>query len=273
MFKYLTYTKIFFLSLALSMFTNADYQIDYPAIRQFIYWVETDNKEALSKHVNYPLGRSKPIPSIKDADEFIARYDEVFDETLIKIIVDSDLGEDWSAPSWHGVMLLNGNVWLDHDGNIISVHYETELTKRKKELLINKQREGLHPSVKEFIRPILEWKTKSYIIRIDVMDDWEYRYSSWSIDKKLSDKPDLVIHNGEYHPQGSGGNHNYNFENGDYIYRIDVNRLGKYSYEEYPGSLDIYKSGKLIFREDVLARRDGGIYIPSDDSILNEYED
>ena len=26
-----------------------------------------------------------------------------------------------------------------------------------------------------------------------------------------------------------------------------ANRLGKYSYEEYPGTLDIYKAEKLIF--------------------------
>ena len=49
------------------------------------------------------------------------------------------------------------------------------------------------------------------------MDDWDYRYSSWSIDKHLSDKPDLVIHDGEYHPQGSGRNHNYDFKNGEHI--------------------------------------------------------
>ena len=70
--------------------------------------------------------------------------------------------------------------------------------------------------VRKFKRPVFEWKTKSYIIRVDDMDDWDYRYSSWSIDKKLSDKPDLVIYDGEYNPQGSGGNHNYDFLKDEY---------------------------------------------------------
>ena len=45
MFKFVIYTTIFILSLTLSITANADYELDYPAIRQFMYWVETDNKE------------------------------------------------------------------------------------------------------------------------------------------------------------------------------------------------------------------------------------
>ena len=95
MFKLSSYLIAFLLSQATLTTVFADYEMDYPAIRQFIYWVETDNRVALSKHVEYPLSRSHPIPDIENAEEFIERYDEIFDEKLISMIVNSDLGEDW----------------------------------------------------------------------------------------------------------------------------------------------------------------------------------
>ena len=264
---------IVFLLLHASVRTaNANYEINYPAIRQFIYWVETDNREALSKHVEYPLSRSYPIPSIENAEEFIERYDEIFDEKLIGMIVNSDLGEDWSGVGWRGVMLKLGDVWLHYDGELIAINYMSKFEQEKARLL-EVDRGRLHPSVRKFKRPIFEWKTKSYIIRVDKIDDGDFRYTAWSIDKQLSDKPDIVLYNGGLHHQGSGGNHNYDFKNGKYIYRVDVNRLGKYSYEEYPGTLDIYKAEKLIFRESAIARWENGKYIPSDASALNLYED
>ena len=273
MIRFILYIKTLLLSLTLSIAVNADYEIDYPAIRQFMYWIETDNREALSRNVEYPINREYPIPDIENAEEFIERYDEIFDDQLIGMIVNSDLGKDWKGAGWRGVMLKLGQVWLHYDGKLHAINYKSEFEKAKQTELIDLDRKRLHPCVRKFRHPVFEWKTKSYIIRVDDMDDWDYRYSSWSIDKKLSDKPDLVIYNGEYHPQGSGGNHNYDFKNGEYIYRVDVNRLGKYSYEEYPGTLDIYKSGILIFRQGALARREGEKYISSHESILSEYKD
>ena len=264
---------IIFSLLTIAGAARATYEYDYPAIRQFIYWVETDNREALSKHVEYPLSRRNPIPDIENAEEFIERYDEIFDEKLISMIVNSDLGEDWKGAGWRGVMLKLGKVWLHYNGELHAINYMSDFEKAKQVELIDEDRTRLHPTVNEFNHPVLEWKTKSFIIRIDDMDDWDYRYTSWSIDKQLSDQPDIVLYNGGLHHQGSGGNHNYDFKNGEYIYRVDVNRLGKYSYEEYPGTLDIYEAEKLIFRESAIARWENGKYIPSDASALNLYED
>ena len=273
MFRFAIYFIAFLLSQASLRTAYANYEYDYPAIRQFIYWVETDNREALSKHVEYPLSRSHPIPDIENAEEFIERYDEIFDEKLISMIVNSDLGEDWKGAGWCGVMLKLGQLWLHYDGELHAINYKSEFEQAKQIELIEEDRTRLHPSIRKFKRPIFEWKTKSYIIRVDEIDDWDYRYTSWSIDKQLSDRPDIVLYNGGLHHQGSGGNHNYDFKNGKYIYRVDVNRLGKYSYEEYPGTLDMYEAEKLIFRESAIARWENGKYIPSDASALNLYED
>lgn len=267
------YFIVFLLFMASLTATFANHEMDYPAIRQFVYWVETDNRESLSKHVEYPLSRSYPIPDIENAYEFIERHDELFDEKLISMIVNSDLGEDWSGAGWRGVMLKLGIVWLHYDGELQAINYMSEFEQEKKAKLLEVDRRRLHPSVRKFKHPVFEWKTKSYIIRVDEIDDWAYRYTSWCIDKQLNDKPDIVLYNGGLNHQGSGGNHNYDFKNGKYLYRVDVNKLGKYSYEEYPGTLDIYEAEKLIFRESAIARWQNGRYIPSDASALNLYED
>ena len=273
MFRFAMYFIAFLLSQSSVRTANANYEMDYPALRQFVYWVETDNRDALSKHVEYPLSRSYPIPDIENAEEFIERYDEIFDEKLISMIVNSDLGEDWSGVGWRGVMLKFGNVWLHYDGELQAINYISDFEQEKQAKLLEVDRRRLHPSVRKFKHPVFEWKTKSYIIRVDKIDDWDFRYTSWSIDKQLSDEPDLVLYDGVLHHQGSGGNHNYDFKNGAFKYRIDVNRLGKYSYEEYPGTLDIYEAEKLILREPAKARWENGRYIPSDASALGLYKD
>ena len=240
------------------------YRIDYPAIKHFIHLVDTDSREALSKRVQYPLYRSYPISNIEDAEDFIDRYDEIFDDELISMIVNSDLEEDWSCAGYRGVMLNRGELWLHYDGRLHAINYESKFEKQKRITLYEKDRNRLHPSVQKFEDPIFEWKTKSYIIRVDDTD-LGVRYTSWSINKKVSDKPDLVLYGGERHWQGSGGNHNYDFKNGDYIYRIDVNILGKFSYEDHPGHLEVIHSGKRLLIESARARWDDGKYIPSYD--------
>ena len=273
MHKFNIYLIILFLLQTSDRPLHAFYEMDYSAIRQFIDWIKTDNKEALSKHVQYPLHRTYPIPSVEDAEDFIDRYDEIFDDELVNMIVNSDPEEDWSGVGWRGVMLKSGMVWLDYDGTLRAIHHQSKFEQEKELKLIEKERRRLHPSIRKFEYPIFEWKTKSYIIRVDGMNHLGYRYTSWSIDKKVSDKPDLVLVGGEHHYQGSGGNHNYDFKNGDYIYRIDVNILGKFSYEDYPGYLEVIKSGQRLLIESARARWDDGKYIQSDDFALELYED
>ena len=55
-------------------------------------------------------------------------------------------------------------------------------------------------------------KTDNYIIRIDTIGKNNYRYASWSIDKKTSEKPDLGLTKGKVVFEGSGGNHLYKFK-------------------------------------------------------------
>ena len=83
MFRFTLYFIIFFLSKSALRTANANYEIDYSAIRQFIHWVEIDNRNALSKHVEYPLSRSYPIPDVNSEEEFIHLTDlEIYNKLL-----------------------------------------------------------------------------------------------------------------------------------------------------------------------------------------------
>ena len=90
----------------------------------------------------------------------------------------------------------------------------------------------------------------SFIVRVDLLENRNYRYASWSKKSDLSDKPDLVINDGEIvYPDGSGGNHHFSFKNGEYNYIVDVTILGK---SETPAQSA--KNDKVILNQTEIER-------------------
>lgn len=64
------------------------------------------------------------------------------------------------------------------------------------------------------------------------------------IKSTMSDKPDLIIENGKYIPEGSGGNHRYEFKNGAYVYDCVIMQLTEQG--RAPVLLTVSKSGRKI---------------------------
>src|ERR1043165_2254169 len=100
-------------------------------VSDFIECIKYQNKEKLASKINFPLSREYPIPDIKNEQEIIKRYSEVFDDSLSKIIVNSQPSKDWSAVGWRGIMLLYGLVWLDYDGSLIAINYQSKIEEQK----------------------------------------------------------------------------------------------------------------------------------------------
>ena len=114
--------------------------------------------------------------------------------------------------------------------------------------MINKEKENLHVSLKVFESPTYKIKTKNYLIRIDELTNYKYRYASWKISEKESSKPDIILNNGELKFDGSGGNHVITFVNGNYTYKVYRYCIGE---ENSPDiTLDIEKNGQIILSED-----------------------
>ncbi|GEN38441.1 hypothetical protein PTE01_15510 [Pseudoalteromonas tetraodonis GFC] len=209
------------------------------------------DKTAIAAHIRYPLKRQYPLPDIKNEVEFITRFDEVFDEELVGVIASSNIDTDWDKVGWRGIMLNNGIVWVDKDGKIISVNTQNATEQVRVEKLISQDKQSLHSSIKTFQKPILDWDTAKYRVRVDDLGDGNFRYASWSIDKSPSDKPDIVLINGDITFEGSGGNHHYTFKNGRYSYVLQVTVIGCDT--SPPGWLEVYKDDKLLLSDAVIS--------------------
>jgi hypothetical protein len=218
-------------------------------VEKFIHVVGKKDRKALADLVAYPLHRKVPLSTIHTPSQFLEVFDEVLDKALLKAISTSSVADDWSKVGWRGIMFQNGVLWLDEDGKIIAVNYETEKGKRKRDILIEADRKNLHSSLQQFLEPVLEWRTKDFRIRIDRLTDDKYRYAVWPAQKGTTEKPDLVLNNGEVFFDGSGGNHHYDFVSGAYVYRCFVFVIG--ADDTPPGELEVYKHNKVILNQPV----------------------
>jgi hypothetical protein len=91
-------------------------------------------------------------------------------------------------------------------------------------------------------------QTADYQIRIDRIGEDTYRYASWRRGSSMSGKPNLVVENGRREFQGSGGNHAYVFNKGEYAYSCGIQILG---YEDIPGELTITRNGQEILVQTI----------------------
>ena len=215
----------------------ADY-FDYDcraAIDRFVNTFRTGDNAELANVIHFPLDRKYPIPPI-ERDEFLARYHEVFDAELSRIIIDAEPTE-WSAVGWRGIMLRNGLLWLDYDGKVSAINYDSayELAEIERLLQLRKElreqeRNQLHYSLREYSRPILEWETDTYRVRIDHIHETEYRYAAWKSDASHDAVPDMVLYAGSMKQEGigccgsCGGSHTiFGFINGKYLYEVEIN--------------------------------------------------
>jgi hypothetical protein len=211
----------------------------------------TDDRAAIAKRVRYPLRRDYPVPPVKDPADLLSRFDQVFDAPLRGLIAHSSAAKDWDQVGWRGIMLGDGIVWIDDEGQVIAVNGQSQAEKELERSLIEKDRAGLHLSLRRFLKPVLACGTDRYRIRIDAMGDNAagYRYAVWPKAKAQSEKPDLVLEQGACEFEGSGGNHRFSFKNGAYVFRVDVDVVT--GPRSAPGTLEIEKDNKVVLRQDL----------------------
>ena len=236
------------------LFTSNTFALDqkyHESVLPVIAAFEGNDKAAIASLVYYPLKRQYPIPDIKNEAEFINRFDEVFNDELVAVIASSKIDTDWDKVGWRGIMLNNGVMWVDTDGKIIGINSGTSKEQTLAKSLIEDDKQSLHSSINNFEKPVLDWKTANYHIRVDDLGDGNYRYVVWGINKKLSDKPDMVLFNGDVTVSGTGGNHHYTFKNGRYSYVLQVTIIGCDT--SPPGWLEVYKDDERLLSEDVIS--------------------
>jgi len=219
-------------------------------VKTFVLSIKKADINKLKSLVVYPLKRDYPLSDIKNEQEFQSRYSELFDEKLKKIITESDPTKDWSTVGMSGIMLNNGIIWLNSEGKLIAVNYKSTEELNVRDAIVEKDRSSVHKSLSDFAKPAYLLETKRFKLRVDEMKDGQYRYASWSSDKEMTYKPDLVLTNGQRIYDGSGGNHYYHFKNGIYTYEIYVFVIGE---KQTPtAELNVYKNKTKIVHEPAI---------------------
>lgn len=213
-------------------------------VARFIAFVKNNARDSVAASVSFPFKRQYPIQAINNKQEFLKRYDAVFDEKLIEMISNSNPAKDWSAMGYRGMMLFQGKVWLDYDGMLLAVNYQSAFEIGEKNRLIALDKSRLYKPLRSFKEPVCVLQTDRHIIRIDQMADGTYRYASWKKGHGMNEKPDIVVLRGEFIPEGSGGNHSYVFRNGAYKYECEIIIIGED--DTLPAYLNIYKGDKEI---------------------------
>ena len=114
-------------------------------------------------------------------------------------------------------------------------------------IITNNVRKHLYFELRNFDNEIVFMQTNKFKILLDYLSDGSIRYASWSKDKNISEKPDLILKNGILKYDGTGGNHSYIFKNYNYIYECVINVIVPDSYPD--AFLDIYKGDENISRQ------------------------
>jgi len=240
---------IIFIALGIQNISGQDLKPAYQKfVKSFIANIKSNNKEGVAAFIRFPLGREYPIPAVKNKADFIKRYDQIFDATLKKKIINLNPAKDWAEMGWRGIMLGQGDIWMDTTGKVITINYQSQVEKDLKNKLIAGEKGKLHPSIATFRAPVYVLETSKFRVRIDDLGNDNYRYASWSIKKPMSQKPDLIITNGKWISDGSGGNSHYEFKKDAYLYECYIIVIG--TDDSPPAYLSISQNGKEILNQN-----------------------
>lgn len=213
---------------------------------EFRNLVEAEEKSLIAKLIPYPLKR--PNELIQNEEEFIAYYENIFDESLKKKIRDIKIGQqDFIIKSDH-YGILGGMLWFNrHSGEITSLRYQTE--KEKEMAVLKKQsiKERDHESISGWDKAIVRCETENYTIYILEYPSAALNYVSWNKPKTSSDKPDLRLKSGKTERKGTMGGSTYSFQNGIWSYAIDERRMGPTGTNGF--FLQVFKNDNLVKEE------------------------
>jgi hypothetical protein len=216
-------------------------------IRPFIAAIENNNKFEIAKFIKYPLSRRYPLPDIKNETEMLEKFDIIFSKEILDEIVNSSIENDWSAVGWRGIMLNRGTIWMDYDGTIYGIPLSDEEIKIQG-YLIEQERTRLLPEFRNFIQPCGTFKSETYLIRIDKINENDYRAILWGNGKQQSDDPDIVLI-GTKKIAGSMGNVWYRFYDSPRLYLI--NEPNKF-YGDYTGIIETFYTTTYVENDSIL---------------------
>ncbi len=186
------------------------------SIQNFLEQTKRGDANGVAKLVRYPLNRQYPLKNINNEQEFVARYDELFDRAIIDSLIENP--DRWQTMGWRGIMYNNGEIWFDYDGTLTAINWETELAAELLRKGIAREYEMVHPDVSSSVKlPVLAFKTQDdkWIGRIDGVAAERHaadvQLALYKSGTPLEGKPDYLLR-GRLDIQGSAHNMYYFFQ-------------------------------------------------------------
>ena len=224
-----------------------------PTVQKFKDLLKTDNPQLIAQNVVYPFSLGWGVPSVQNEQEFIEKYDIILPQYLRQYFIDSPI-KNWGSGENLGGICLNDcpDAHLTDDGEMLSVKDSEEL-KRYREEYIAKEKQIIHPSLKNYNYNLYTMETKDWLIRIDDMEGLyevstqidipnTYRFAAWKKGKTISDEPDIVIDQGhtEKDPEFRYSPEYYVFNNSEYHVIFTNDPIGPM--DHIPYYIEIYKN-------------------------------
>lgn len=198
------------------------------SVKKFKDLLKTNNPQLIAQNVVYPYSLGWGVPSVQNEQEFVAKYNIILPEHLREYLINSPM-DDWGSGENLGGICLNDcpDAHLTYDGEMLSVKDSEEL-KRYREEYIAKEKQTIHPSLKNYNYNLYTMETKDWLIRIDDMEGLyeqvipdednkdNYRFVAWKKGKTISDEPDIVIEHGTKNDPFRWEGHEYTFTSSEY---------------------------------------------------------
>lgn len=197
--------------------------------------IEDGDAKTVATFVCYPLERESPLPAIENKEQFIAYFPVLFDDAFRQKMRGGRFSRDWQEMGCRGVMLHNGDVWvdgtLDSGGKINCVNYQSAGEKKLREALIEEERATLPSGFAWLCNPVFSFETDDREIagRVDREENGDFRVLLFDGPARRGggiprreDPIDYFRATKIY--EGSGGNHVYLDRFGRYA--LDVSVVG-----------------------------------------------
>ena len=230
------WTMSFTLSYPEPMDSSLINQWQVDAVREFQADVRSGDRERTASHFIFPFKLRYPLPPIRDKDDFLRRYDLLFNHDIEEEIVCSN---DWGCIGWRGIACNSGwLLWGDMDSTrfvVTAFNTHTEAFTKAWEEEVERQRVRVHPSLRDYEAPLVVATSEKCIFRVDRLKNGKCRLSLWKDGKSMKDRPDYVNSAGSESFGGSAGYPDWMFVNGKDTVNVGYAPIGDgyYYLEQY----------------------------------------
>ena len=154
--------------------------------------IANGDAKTLASLTHYPLMRRYPLKNIENAQQMMAYFDIMFDDSIRNKLRHATIN-DWYEVGWRGCQFGNGMLWTTPD-TLYAINYMSAKESRLLEELRTKEMNTLHTSMQSdgwTPYKCLQSISGDTVIRIDQHDDL-YRMALYHA-KNLHDTPNVCL--------------------------------------------------------------------------------